>query len=78
MKTFFTLQYLEKYNSIVQQPAYRGWHQVNRYEELLIRGRGRGDGRAEGSAARGDRGPVQKHKHCRGGTHVTMYSGHMN
>ena len=39
-----TVQYLEKYSSIVQQLAYRGWHRVNRQEELLTGG-GRGGGR---------------------------------
>ena len=39
-----TVQYLEKYCSIVQQLAYRGWHRVNRKEELLTGG-GRGGGR---------------------------------
>ena len=29
------VQYLEKYSSTVQQLVYRGWHQVNRQEELL-------------------------------------------
>ena len=29
------VQYLEKYNRTVQQLVYRGWHQVNRQEELL-------------------------------------------
>ena len=36
--------YLEKYSSPVQQLAHRGWHQVNRQEELLT-GVGRGGGR---------------------------------
>ena len=36
-----TAQYLEKYSSTVQQLAYKGWHQVNRQEELLTGG-GRG------------------------------------
>ena len=36
------VQYLEKYNGTVQQLAYRGWHQVNRQEELLTRGGGEG------------------------------------
>ena len=38
-----TVQYLEKYNSTEQWLAYRGWHQVNRQEELLTGG-GRGCG----------------------------------
>ena len=37
-----TVQHLEKYSSIVQQLAYRVWHQVNRQEELLIGGGKRG------------------------------------
>ena len=32
----FIVQYLEKYSSTIQQPASRGWHQVNRQEELLV------------------------------------------
>ena len=36
----FTVQHLEKYRSTVQL-AYRGWHWVNRQEELLT-GRGKG------------------------------------
>ena len=40
-----TVQYLEKYNSTVQQLAYRGWHQVNRQEELLTGGGSGGEGR---------------------------------
>ena len=39
-----TVQNLEKYSSTVQQLAYRGWHRVNRQEELLTGG-GRGGGR---------------------------------
>ena len=39
-----TVQYLEKYSSTVQQLAYRGWHRVNRQEELMTGG-GRGGGR---------------------------------
>ena len=39
-----TVQYLEKYSSAVQQLASRGWHRVNRQEELLTGG-GRGGGR---------------------------------
>ena len=39
-----TVQSLEKYSSTVQQLAYRGWHRVNRQEELLTGG-GRGGGR---------------------------------
>ena len=35
------MQYLEKCSSTIQQLAYKGWHQVNRLEELLTRG-GRG------------------------------------
>ena len=38
------VQCLEKYSSTVQQLAYRGWHQVNKQEALLMRG-GRGGGR---------------------------------
>ena len=38
------LQNLEKYSSTAQQLAYRGWHQVNRQEELPTGG-GRGQGR---------------------------------
>ena len=42
---------------IVVQLAYRGWHQVNRQEELLMEeGEEVGDGRAEGSSATGDGG----------------------
>ena len=40
----WTGQYLEKYSGAVQQLAYRGWHSVNRQEELLTGG-GRGGGR---------------------------------
>ena len=40
----FTVQYLEKYSGTIQQLASRGWHQVNRQEELLAGGR-REDGR---------------------------------
>ena len=36
--------YLEKYSSTVQGLAYRGWHRLNRQEELLTGG-GRGGGR---------------------------------
>ena len=51
------VQYLEKYSSTVQQLVYRGWHQVNRQEELLTEeGEGVTDGRAEGSPAIGDGG----------------------
>ena len=39
-----TVQYIEKYSSTVQQLVYRGWHRVNRQEELLTGG-GRGGGR---------------------------------
>ena len=39
-----TVQYLEKYNSTVQQLACRGWHQVNRQEELLTGGGSGGGG----------------------------------
>ena len=53
----FTVQYLEKCCSTIQQLAYKGWHQVNRLEELLTKGgRGGRDGRTEGSSAIGDRG----------------------
>ena len=41
MFLILTEQYLEKYNSIVQQLAYRGWPRVNRKQELLTGG-GRG------------------------------------
>ena len=45
MKHFhLTIQCLEKYTRPVQQLAYRGWHWVNKQEELLTR-RGRGSGR---------------------------------
>ena len=51
------MQYLEKYNSTVQQLAYRGWHQAHRQEELFTGGgKEVGDGRAEGSSAKGDKG----------------------
>ena len=41
----------------MQQLASRGWHRVNRQEELLTGGgRGGGDDRAEGSSAIGDGG----------------------
>ena len=43
-KTFLILQYNVKYNSTAQQLTHRGWHQVNRQEELLMGG-GRGGGR---------------------------------
>ena len=47
--------YLEKYSSVVQQLAGRGWHA--RREELLTGGgRESGDGRAEGSSTIGDGG----------------------
>ena len=39
-----TVQYLEKDSSTAQQLAHRGWHRVNRQEELLTGG-GRGGGR---------------------------------
>eukprot|EP00069_Balaena_mysticetus_P011501 bmy_07152T0 len=39
--TVLMSQYLEKCSSTVQQLAYRGWHRVNRQEELLTGG-GRG------------------------------------
>jgi len=43
-----TVQDLEKYSSIVQQPVYRGWHRMKRQEELLMEeGEEVGDGRAE-------------------------------
>ena len=29
------VQYLQKCSGAVQQPAYQGWHQVSRQEELL-------------------------------------------
>ena len=43
---------------VLQQLAYRGWHRVNRQEELLIGGvrEGVGHGRAEGLSAIGDGG----------------------
>ena len=47
------VQYLEKYSSTVQQLVYRGWHQVNRQEELMT-----GGGRIEGLSAIGDEGQV--------------------
>ena len=51
------MQSLEKYSSTVQQLAYRGWHRVNRQEELLTGGGEEvGDGRAEGTSAIGDGG----------------------
>ena len=51
------MQYLEKYSSTVQQLAYKGWHLVNRQEELwLEEGEEVGDGTAEGSSAIGDGG----------------------
>ena len=42
-KTFLNLkkEYREKYSSIVQQLAHKGWHGVNRQEELLTGGRQR-------------------------------------
>ena len=46
-KTFWNFQYPEKYCSRVQQLAHRGWHQVNRQEELLTVG-GQGGGRWQG------------------------------
>ena len=39
-----TVEYLEKHCSPVQQLAHRGWHRVNRQEELLTGG-GSGGGR---------------------------------
>ena len=33
-----TVQYFEKYNSTVQKLAFTDWYQVNKQEELLIRG----------------------------------------
>ena len=49
------VQHLEKYSSTVQQPAFRGWRQVNRQEELqLEEGEKVGDGRAERSSPIGD------------------------
>ena len=50
------MQCLEKYSSMVQQLACRGWHQVNRQELLMEEGAEVGDGRAEGSSAIGDGG----------------------
>ena len=42
-----TVQYLEKHS--IQQLAYRGWHRVNRQEDLLAGGGEEvGEGRAEG------------------------------
>ena len=43
-KTFLILQYNVKNNITTQQLTHRGWHQVNRQEELLMGG-GRGGGR---------------------------------
>ena len=45
-------------NTVVQfqQLVYRGWHQVNRQEELLEVAEEVGDGRAEGSSTTGDGG----------------------
>ena len=41
------VQYLEKHS--IQQLAYRGWHRVNRQEDLLAGGGEEvGEGRAEG------------------------------
>ena len=52
-----TVQYLKKHSSAVQQLAHRGWHQVDREEELpMEEGEEVEDGRAEGSSAIGDRG----------------------
>ena len=42
----------------VQQLVYRGWHRVNRQEELLIRGKEVGAGKREGATAIGDGGPA--------------------
>lgn len=41
---FRPLKYPEKYDSIVQQPTFRGWHRLSRKEELMTGG-GKGDGR---------------------------------
>ena len=35
--TFKSYSKIENYSNTVQQLAYRGWHPVNRIEELLIR-----------------------------------------
>ena len=50
-----TAQYFEKYSSPGQQLTHRGWHRVNRQEELLEKGEEVGDGRAERLSAAGDR-----------------------
>ena len=51
------VQDLEKHSSTAQQLASRGWHRVNNREELQPGGGRRvGDGRAEGSSAKGDGG----------------------
>ena len=51
------MQYLEKYNSTVQQVAYRAWHLLNRQVELLTgEGEEVGDRRAEVSSVIGDGG----------------------
>ena len=46
-----TVECLERYSSRVQQLASRGWHQVDRQEEMLTAG-----GRPGGRSATGDRG----------------------
>ena len=50
-----TVQYFEKYNSIVQQLAYRDWHLVKKSYRVEERAEV-GDGRAEGPSSIRDRG----------------------
>ena len=51
------VQSLGKYRSTAQQLACRGWHRVNRPEELVMKeGEEVGEGRDEGSSATGDGG----------------------
>ena len=50
-------QHLGKYSAAEQQLAHGGWQRVSRQAKLLMEeGEKVGDGRAEGSSAKGDRG----------------------
>ena len=70
-----TVQSLEKYSSALQQLASRGWHRVNRQEELLTGGgREVGDGRAEGPSAIADGGrPAVALTPDADGSHVRIF-----
>ena len=58
-----TVQYFEKYNSIVQQLAYRDWHLVKK-SYRVEEGAEVGDGRAEGPSPIRDRGNGFTHAWC--------------